>query len=412
MESDSGLYKTPNTMEPLIPEDSTKKLESLAVELIEKASRLSGTLNPITRSAIGDFLRPMNSYYSNLIEGHDTHPLDIEKALNKEFSDDKEKRNLQIEARAHIKVHKMMTEEMEKFPSAKHPYSSEYLKEVHKRFYEYLPEDLKKAKSKDGKFSEVIPGEFRILEVQVGRHFGPESTHLESFMKRFEEVYSPILDSNKLKIRRVISIAASHHRLAWIHPFLDGNGRVVRLFSDANFIYENLDASGLWSISRGLARSNSEYKAHLANADLKRYDDYDGRGNLSNKMLVKFCEYFLETAIDQVDYMYEVIDVSNMLNRIEKFADLMILREKIRPEAKYILVDIFLKGKISKSEAIRLTNSSDKTLKLITDPLFEMGLLRYGKEGKEAMYYVRYTISYSPVLFPGLYPRDKEIDMM
>ncbi|MBI3136485.1 MAG: Fic family protein [Bacteroidetes bacterium] len=412
MEPDFGLYKTPDAMEPLIPDDDSKTLENLAVELIEKASKLSGTLNPITRSAIGDFLRPMNSYYSNLIEGHDTHPIDIEKALNKEFSEDKEKRDLQIEARAHIEVHKLMTDEMEKFPSGKSPYTAGYLKEIHKRFYDYLPEDMKKAKSEDGELSEVIPGEFRKLEVKVGRHIGPDSTKIESFMNRFEEVYSPTADSNKQKIKRIIAIAASHHRLAWIHPFLDGNGRVVRLFSDANFIYENLDASGLWSISRGLARSNSDYKAHLANADLKRYNDYDGRGNLSNKMLVRFCEYFLQTAIDQVDYMYNVIDVSGMLDRIGKFADLMVLRNKIRPQAKYILMDAFLKGKLTKSEAIRLTGSSDKTLKLIIDPLYEMGLLKYAKEGKEVVYYVKYPISYSPILFPGLYPKDKELDMM
>lgn len=412
MDANSNLYRTVNAMEPLIPEDSTKKLEGLAVNLMEKAARLAGALNPITRVAIADFLRPMNSYYSNLIEGHDTHPIDIEKALNKNYSDDKEKRDLQIEARAHVKVHQLMAEEMEKFPSSIYPYSAKYLKEIHKRFYDYLPEDLKKAKSKDGGYAVVFPGEYRSLEVQVGRHIGPDSAKIKSFMDRFEEVYAPTNDSNKLKIRRIISIAASHHRLAWIHPFLDGNGRVVRLFSDANFMYENLDASGLWSISRGLARSNSEYKSHLANADMQRYGDYDGRGNLSNKMLVKFCEYFLETAIDQVSYMYDVLDVTNMLDRIEKFAELMTVRKKMRPQAKYVLIDVFLKGKIPKTEAMRLTNTSDKTLKLILDPLIEMGLLRAVKEGRVVMYYVRYSISYSPILFPGLYPRDKEIDMM
>ncbi len=412
MKDHSGLYKLPSTMEPLFPDDPTKTLENLAEELIEKASRLSGTLNPITRAAIGDFLRPMNSYYSNLIEGHDTHPIDIEKALNEEFSDNKEKRDLQLEARAHIHVHKLMTENMHHYPSENSPYSSAYLKEIHRQFYANLPDEMKKATSKDGHFTEIIPGEFRKLEVQVGRHIGPDSSKIDTFMTRFEAIYTPSSNSNKGKVKRIISIAASHHRLAWIHPFLDGNGRVVRLFSDANFIYENLDASGLWSISRGLARSNAAYKSHLANADLQRFNDFDGRGNLSNKMLIAFCDYFLRTAIDQVEYMYHVIDTSNMINRIEKFADLMVLRDKIRPEAKYILIDLFLKGKISKTEAMRLTNSSDKTLKLITDPLSKLGLLHYGKEGKEAIYYVKYALSSSPILFPGLYPSDKEIDIM
>ena len=46
----------------------------------------------------------MNCYYSNLIEGHYTHPVDIERALKDEYSADPEKRDLQLEAKAHIKV--------------------------------------------------------------------------------------------------------------------------------------------------------------------------------------------------------------------------------------------------------------------------------------------------------------------
>ena len=40
----------------------------------------------------------------------------------------------------------------------------------------------------------------------------------------------------------------------WIHPFLDGNGRVARLMSYA-MLLDALDTGGIWSIARGLARS-------------------------------------------------------------------------------------------------------------------------------------------------------------
>lgn len=405
-------YTSIAAMEPLYPEDANGKLESLALELVEKSGRLSGAMNPITRLAIARFLRPMNSYYSNLIEGHDTHPIDIAKALNNDYSENKTKRDLQLEAKAHINVHESIsTEFVGDNPPI--PSSENYLKYIHNEFYKHLPEEFKKSKSvDDDTYKIVVPGEFRTCEVKVGNHVAPHSESVSAYMNRFESFYNPTNNSNNSKIKRIISIAASHHRLAWIHPFLDGNGRVVRLYSDSSFMYEKIDASGLWSISRGLARTKETYREKLANADLGRYNDYDGRGNLSNKMLVEFCIYFLTTAIDQIDYMYKMIDTESMIGRIERFADLMVAKNKLKIEAKYILTDVFLKGKISKKEAMRITKTSDKTLKALVDSLVELGLITTKMEGVEMIYYVNYSIKFSPLLFPGLYPSQKEIDMM
>lgn len=403
---------TPNTMEPLFPDGDIKRLENLSIELIRKASRLEGTMNPITRKALSDFLRPMNSYYSNLIEGHDTHPIDIAKALKNDYSEDKIKRDLQLEAQAHITLHKEIGDEIKNEGLSIIPSSTEYIKSIHKRFYEHLPDDFKEVRSKEGELKIVIPGEFRVDEVEVGQHIAPFSEKLSQFMERFEEYYNPSNSSNTSQIRRIISIAASHHRLAWIHPFLDGNGRVIRLYSDACLMFEKLDSSGLWSISRGLARKNSEYKSKLANADLTRYNDYDGRGNLSNKMFIEFCVFFLETAIDQINYMYNILDIENMIERIGRFTELMVIKNKLRPEAKYILEDVFLKGKITKTDVERITNMSDKTAKKLTDTLVGMDLIKRTKEGINITFYVNYPVNYSPMLFPGIYPSDKEAEML
>jgi Fic family protein len=231
-------------------------------------------------------------------------------------------------------------------------------------------------------------------------------------MNRFEQFYNPENLVNKSKIRRIISIAASHHRLAWIHPFLDGNGRVVRLFSDALFMIDRLDAGGLWSISRGLARNKEDYRAHLAQADEVIINDYDDRGNLSDKKLFDFCDFFLKTAIDQADFMFNLIDVSTMLNRISRFSQIMTMKNKLKPEAEFILTDVFLKGKITKSEAMRITNTSDKTVKLLIEKLIDMRLIEAKKEGIHMMYYVNYPIEYAAYFFPGIYPASKESDLM
>jgi Fic family protein len=407
----NDLYQDPVTMEPLFPEDRSGELFNLATELYGKASKLSGSINPITRKALADFCRPMNSYYSNLIEGHDTHPIDIAKALKNDFSEDKKKRDLQKEARAHIRLHENIVSEINT-DSSLIPTSSEYIRGIHKRFYEYLPEEFRNVIDKNGNVKHVVPGDFRVDEVEVGRHIGPYSIKVPLFMNRFEEKYDSKTSDNRIKINRIIAIAAAHHRLAWIHPFLDGNGRVVRLVSDASFIQEKIDSFGLWSISRGLSRKNKEYKSKLAFADHRKMNDFDGRGNLSNRRLEEFCEFFLIRAIDQVDFMSEILHVDTMQKNIRNVVKYMVFLEVLRPEAEFILIDVFLKGKINKADAMRITKTSDKTLKNIVDQLVLKDLILAKKEGKVMYYYANYPISFSPWIFPGAYPLDKEADLM
>lgn len=409
MTIEEGLCRNPTTMEPLYPEHNNE-LEQLAIELMEKASGLAASLHPVTAKAIAGFLRPMNSYYSNLIEGHDTHPIDIAKALNKDFSKDKKNRSLQLEAIAHIKVSRSIFDE----PANEgfNPYSIDFLKGLHQAFYAELPEEFRKVEDKDGHIIDVIPGEIRKCQVEVGRHIAPDWEHLESFLKRFETFYNPSDVTNASKIRRIISMAAAHHRLAWIHPFVDGNGRVVRLLSDACFLHEGLNGAGLWSMARGLARNESSYKSGLANADLERFNNYDGRGNLSNKMLVEFCVFYLKTAIDQVEYMKKMLDIDSMLGRIHTYVDLMVTRGALKTETRYILEAVFLKGEIARREVERVTGKSDKTAKAMADSLLKLGLLSVDKENHLSPYRVSYPITASPVLFPSLYPTGKEMDML
>ena len=94
-------------MEPMaVGEDSPHRtgLTDLAVELAGKAAGFRRSLPEDVLAALADLVRSMNCYYSNLIEGHDTHPVDIERALRDDYSADAAKRNLQLEARAHIAV--------------------------------------------------------------------------------------------------------------------------------------------------------------------------------------------------------------------------------------------------------------------------------------------------------------------
>jgi Fic family protein len=402
------LYRDPAAIAPLKPSDLPAELRESAIQIIEAAARLAGSLHPVTAQAIAQFLRPANSYYSNLIEGHDTHPLSIAEALREEYAPDSHNRSLQLEALAHIAVHEQLPTLLAEAEA--NPYRETFWRTLHQHFYTHLPEEFRWVKSHEGDLLEGVPGELRTSEVRVGRHVAPAAAAIPAFIDAIEWSYRPKAEPNRLA--RIVNIAAAHHRLAWLHPFLDGNGRVMRLFSDAAFLAEGLDAGGLWSMSRGLARSEQAYKQVLAAADAQRLNDYDGRGNLSEKRLVAFCQFFLQLAVDQLRYMTQVLAIDGMLHRLHSLVDLLVLKRKWRPEAYYVLEAVFLKGSIARGEVMRLTGLSDKTAKDLATTLLAAGLLATEPTNRFAPYRAAYPLAFAPVLFPGLYPAGKEADIL
>src|SRR6266545_1010522 len=276
-------------MEPMLSEDR-QELENLATDLVAKANALAARLNPALRAGVGDLVRSMNCYYSNLIEGHRTLPVDIDRALKDDYAKDAEKRNLQREARAHIEVQRVIDRGEAPVPVV----SIEFILWVHREFCSRLPDDLLWVESPQAKERQrVVPGELRERQVRIGRHIPPAAADLRAFLDRFVEAYSsPSLS----RLRKIIAVAAAHHRLAWIHPFLDGNGRVARLMSHATLL-GILDTGAVWSIARGLARNVAGYKGHLAACDQPRRGDVDGRGNLSEEALADFTRFFLTTCL-------------------------------------------------------------------------------------------------------------------
>ncbi len=96
-----------SSMEPLLvtsESDSYGDLIDIAMDLIAKSTALRASLPASIVDSLSALVRTMNCYYSNLIEGHSTHPIDIERAMMQDYSRDKEKRDLQLEAREHVEV--------------------------------------------------------------------------------------------------------------------------------------------------------------------------------------------------------------------------------------------------------------------------------------------------------------------
>src|SRR6266850_7730407 len=156
-------------MEPLlIGEDSRHRgpLTDLAFDLAQKSAGLHRSLPASLVTSLADLVRAMNCYYSNLIEGHDTHPVEIERALRSDYSQDQHKRDLQLEAKAHIAVQEWIDRGGLKGGALR----ADNICEIHRRFCSLLPEDLLWVEDPATKDRVRIgAGELRRRDVKVGR---------------------------------------------------------------------------------------------------------------------------------------------------------------------------------------------------------------------------------------------------
>jgi Fic family protein len=190
---------------------------------------------------------------------------------------------------------------------------------VHEHFYRRLPDRLRWVRGDEGESAYVDTGHLRTRFVKVGRHVPPAAEALVPFLERFAFFYDP---AKQHGVRPLIALAAAHRRLMWIHPFLDGNGRVARLFTDAYFLRSRVTGYGLWNASRGLGRPRDSYRAHLAAGDARREGDPDGRGNLSDRILTEFCAFFLRVCLEQSRYMDGLLALKGLVERLEGYVQL------------------------------------------------------------------------------------------
>ncbi len=387
-------------IEPARLENPPEVVADLVAELSTSSAKLGRSLHPRTAANLAELVRIMNTYYSNLIEGHDTRPRDIERALAGEFDKDQGRRNLQIEAAAHVrvqsKIDRMAAEE--RLPE---PASANFLQWLHREFYRDAPEPMLRVRGAGRDFT-MTPGEWRSRpehDVAVGRHVPPSSHDVNEFMRYFADRYR---FDRMGKAGRIITMAAAHHRFNYIHPFPDGNGRVSRLMSHIMAWKADIAAHGLWSISRGLARgldSRNEYKRMMDLADTPRQGDLDGRGNLSEQALIDFVVWFLRVAVDQVGFMSSLFELDNLTNRLRA---LVAQRNTLKPEAARLLDEALVRGEIERGEASRVTGLPERSARRVLNDLVKEGMLASATpKGPVSLRFPAHSLE---TLFPRLYP--------
>lgn len=383
-------------MEPmLVCEGSSHRaaLNDLAVDLTQKAAAFRASLPASIETALAALVRSMNCYYSNLIEGHNTHPIDIERALKNDYSADPEKRNLQLEARAHIAVQSWI--DGGGLDGA--PTRAANIAEIHRRFCDQLPPELLVViDPATNERHPIVGGELRRRDVQVGRHVAISPGAVPRFLTRFEDAYARLG-----RVDGILASAAAHHRLLWIHPFLDGNGRVTRLMSHA-MLQQSLDSGAVWSVARGFARQEARYKQHLAACDQPRRNDLDGRGTLSEEELASFTRFFLEICIDQVTFMRELVQPDRLRARIRVWVDEQIKLGDLPPKSGLVLDALMYRGELPRSEVPGLLGIGDRQARRVTAKLIEQGVLT--SDGPKSPLKLAFPATLASRWMPGLFP--------
>lgn len=383
-------------MEPLLIREGSRHragLTDLALELAQKSAGFRRSLPASLLASLAGLVRAMNCYYSNLIEGHDTHPVEIERALKGDYSADARQRDLQLEAKAHIAVQRWI----DGGGLAGRAVAVDSIRAVHRRFCELLPDDLLWVEAPaTGERIRVVPGELRARDVAVGGHVPVSAPAVPRFLERFEEAYGRLG-----KTDTIIAAAAAHHRLVWIHPFIDGNGRVARLMSHATLL-ETLDTGAVWSIARGLARNVGDYKAHLAACDRTRRNDLDGRGHLSEESLAAFTRFFLTVCIDQVAFMEGLMQPDRLRARIALWAEEEIRLNRLPPKSGAVLDALLYRGELPRGDVAAIVGTGDRQARRVVAALIERGVLI--SDSPRAPLRLAFPAALASRWLPGLFP--------
>lgn len=388
------MYTAPHQFEPLLPSDiRIEPLLAKAHDLSRAAALLAGTRVP---PELRSLLRSMNSYYTNRIEGQHTRPHEIDEALRKDFSKDAKLAAKQRLAVAHIEVEVALEQRYVGEEGARALYSADAVLAIHQELFGRLPaKDLLTDAGEP-----MAPGQLRQSEVKVGQHVAPAFASVPQFVERWGSYYGTVRRGEAA----LVAMACAHQRLGWVHPFIDGNGRVMRLHTHTLLSALGY-TGGLWSPLRGFARSTERYYALLADADSLRRGDLDGRGNLSEQALIAWADYVLDVCQDQVGFMASMLDFQTLKERIEACLVFEATVEKsgVRQESLRGLHYLFLSGdEMARGDFKAMLGVSDRAATDALGALVKRGLLKSDSpQGKVRFGLPQHALRF---LFPRLWP--------
>lgn len=151
------------------------------------------------------------------------------------------------------------------------------------------------------------PGAYRTGPVAIAKsdHLPPDALHVQPYM---EELVAFVNTADPPKYD-LMKVALAHHRFAWIHPFGNGNGRVVRLMTYALLVKYGFRVSAddgrLLNPAAVFCADRERYYAMLALADTGTDD-----------ALEQWCTYVLTGVRDELSKVDRLADYGNLTKEI------------------------------------------------------------------------------------------------
>src|SRR5690606_3264239 len=179
-----------------------------------------------------------------------------------------------------------------------YPINKRFISELHKIIVDGLPFN-------NGGEGDKTPGVYRSHNIKISNsnHLPPEPFLVESLMdEMFEFIRND--DSSKYDL---LKSAIAHHRFVWIHPFGNGNGRTVRLFTYAMLIKNgfNVNVGRIVNPTAVFCNNRNEYYDKLSKADLG-----------TEEGILEWCEYVLNGLKEEIE-------------KIDKLSDYQFLKKEI-----------------------------------------------------------------------------------
>jgi Fic family protein len=380
-------------LEPIWPSPGfPASILRMAETLSFRAGKLTGLLHENTAVRIGGLMRITNSYYSNLIEGQFTEPATLSARVPRRNS--KELREL---AESHIGVQALLERAVRRSQSIEAPwgvfFAPELVSVIHRRLFAGASDD--DLRLSDGRL--LVPGQLR----DTAQRNVPAWESVAPMLTRLQQVYGGQPDLTS----RILSALAYHHRLAFVHPFEDGNGRVVRMITHLQLMRLGL-ASPLWSLSRGVARKQDEYYGRLRAADQPRRGDLDGRGQLTQGGLFEFVEFMLQVCIDQMEYVEHAMDLISLRQRLERVIGLerRFIESGVKQEMAKAIHILLTQGEVARADFKIFSGLHDRVASDQLKKLIDIGVVE-APSAKSRSIFPGLPVWFAQLIFPDLHRR-------